>query len=233
MTRNHAEQRALFTPSSILAGQDVLSSIGKTGQHMTPRDWIAPGVIVAIMTVWLTLSAGRFSSIDNQYADIAASIDELDAKLDRSTSAISATDNQHGDIAKMIAELEAKLDRSISAISAADNQHGDIAKMIAELEAKLDRSIRAISAADNQYAAIAKRVTELDAKFERNVSSLTGRFDTVGQQQTAVAGQLGDMQTELNVLKGLLESVRDKLEATPVQPAPQPPQPPTTTSSGD
>ena len=75
---------------------------------MTARDWIAPGVIVAIMTVWLTLSAGRFASIDNQYADIAARIDELEAKLDRSSSVISATDNRHANIANTIAGVEAE-----------------------------------------------------------------------------------------------------------------------------
>jgi chromosome segregation ATPase len=198
---------------------------------MTPKDWIAPGVIVAIMTVWLALSAGRFASIDNQYAAIAARINELDGKLDRSINRSSAADNQHGDIIKMIAGLEAKLDRSISAIAAADNQYADIAKKVTELDSKLDRSIGAIAAADNQYADIAKRVTELDDKFDRNMSGLSGRLDRVAQQQTALVGQLGEMQEELNFLKKLLESIRDKSEATPVQPAPQPPI--TSSGSGD
>ena len=142
--------------------QDVLSLTRKVGQHMTPRDWIAPGVIVAIMTVWLALSAGRFASIDNQYAGIVARINELEAKLDRNISAISAANSQHADIAKTMAGLEVRLDRSTSAISAAGDQYNDIVKMVAGLEAKMDRGISAISAANNQYADIAKTIAARD-----------------------------------------------------------------------
>lgn len=196
---------------------------------MKPRDWIGPGVIVAIMTVWLALSAGRFASIDDQYRDIAARIYELEVKLDRSINRFSATDDRHADIAKRIAELEVKLDRGVGAISAADKQHTDIAKMVTELEAKLERSIRASSAADNPYADLAKRVGELDAKFDRDSNSSSARLEQVVQHQTALAAQLGEMHTELNILKRLMESVRDKFQATPAQPAPLPP----TTSPGD
>jgi chromosome segregation ATPase len=197
---------------------------------MTPKDWIAPGVIVAIMTVWLILSGGRFASIDNQYADIAARLTELDAKLDRSMYGISATENQHGDITKRITELEAKLDRSINSIPAAESQHGDIAKRLAELDAKLERYISGSSSSkDNQYADIARRITDLAATVDRNISSLSGRLDSVGQQQAALASQLGGMLAELNALKRRLESLADKSEKNPGEPGPQPP----ATSPGD
>jgi chromosome segregation ATPase len=190
---------------------------------MKPRDWIGPGVIVAIMTVWLLLSAGRFASIDDQYRDIAVRIYELEVKLDRTINRFSATDDRHADIAKRIAELEAKLDRSVGTVSAADKQHSDIAKTVAELDAKLERSIGAVAAADNHHTDLAKRVGELDAKFGRDSNSSSARLEQVVQQQAALAGQLSAMLSELNNLKRLLESVRDKVEATPVQPALQPP----------
>jgi chromosome segregation ATPase len=195
---------------------------------MTPKDWIAPGVIVAIMTVWLTLSGGRFASIDNQYADIAARLTELEAKLDRSVYGISATEKQHGDIAQKIIELEVRLDGSINGISAAEKQHGDIAKRTAELDAKLDRYVSSNST-DDQYADIAKGIVDLAAKFDRSISGLTGRLDVVGQQQAVLASQFGEMYAELNALKRRLESLAEKPETTPGQPGPQPP----ITSPGD
>jgi chromosome segregation ATPase len=196
---------------------------------MQARDWIGPGVIVAIMTVWLALSAGRFAAIDDQYKDISTKIYELEVKLDRSINRFAATDDRHADISKRISELDAKLDRSVSAISAADKQHADIAKIVAELEAKLRQSLGAVSAADNHLADLAKRVGELDAKLDRDSNSSSARLEQVVQQQTALAGQIGEIRSELNILRGLTENVRDKIEAAPVQPAPQPP----TTSGGD
>lgn len=197
---------------------------------MTPKDWIAPGVIVAIMTVWLILSGGRFASIDNQYADIAARLTELDAKLDRSMYGISATENQHGDITKRITELDAKLDRSINRISIAESQHGDITKRLAELDAKLERYVSgASSAKNNQLADVTGRITDLAAAVDRNISSLSGRLDSVGQQQAALASRLGEILAEWNALRRRLESLADQSEKIPREPGPQPP----ATSPGD
>jgi chromosome segregation ATPase len=195
---------------------------------MTPKDWIAPGVIVAIMTVWLILSGGRFASIDNQYADIAARLIELEAKLDRTVYTTSAAENQHGEIGRRITDLDAKLDRSINSISATETQHRDLAKQTAEIKAILDRHVSS-SSTEGQYAEIAKRIAELGATFERATGNLSGRLDSAGQQQSVLTSLLGEMRVELNALKRQLESVAEKSEKISSEPDPQPP----TTSPGD
>jgi chromosome segregation ATPase len=166
------------------------------------------------------LSGGRFASIDNQYADIAARLTELEAKLDRGMYATSATENQHGEISKRITDLGAKLDRSINSISATETQHRGLAEETAELKALLDRHVSS-SSTEGQYAEIAKRIAELGATFERTTGSLSGRLDSVGQQQSALTSLLGEMRTELNALKRQLESPTEKSEKIPGEPNPQ------------
>jgi hypothetical protein len=66
---------------------------GKTEREPKWRDWLAPGVaagiVTAVVTWQLSGMGARFTAIDNQYADLARRLTDLDAKLDRRVDALA------------------------------------------------------------------------------------------------------------------------------------------------
>jgi hypothetical protein len=71
-----------------------------------------------------------------------------------------------------------------------------------------------ISSLDTQYADVSRRLTEIDAKLDRRVDGITSRFDGILQQQTALAGQIGNAQGELAYIRSRLDKVAEKLQVT-------------------
>ncbi len=80
---------------------------------MKAKDWIAPGIIIAVMTLWLAIAGGRFTSLDGQYTDIGKRLTDLDAKSDRRIdglgSRFDAVLQQQSALAAQIGSVQAEL----------------------------------------------------------------------------------------------------------------------------
>ena len=71
-------------------------------------------------------------------------------------------------------------------------------------------------------ADVSRHLSALDEKTDRRVHALSSRFDDVLQQQSIIASQIGAAQAELSDLKGRLEHVAERLQATAVDPPSNP-----------
>jgi hypothetical protein len=86
---------------------------------------------------------------------------------------------------------------------------------------------------DAQYADTGKRLTDLDAKLDRRADGLLQslrdtniRIDTILQQQTTLAAQVGRVEAEMSYIRSRLDKIAEKLQvadAGPIVPAPTSP----------
>ena len=175
---------------------------------MTPKDWIAPGLIVAIMTVGMVLFAARFAAIDDQYANTLAKITEIDTKLDQITGSAR--------------NLHSQLDQSVNSKSAIANELAAMATRQNELDNKLSQSFAVLSSIAKQFIDVERKMTELEGKLGQphaetvglaaKVSDITDRLSeqlvSVHQQHAVFAGQLGEINAMVAALKQQIENAR-------------------------
>jgi hypothetical protein len=85
---------------------------------------------------------------------------------------------------------------------------------------------------DAQYADTGKRLTDLDSKLDRRAEGLqqsirdtNARIDTLLQQQTTLAAQIGRVEAEMGYVRTRLDKIAEKLQvadAGPIVPTPTP-----------
>jgi hypothetical protein len=83
---------------------------------------------------------------------------------------------------------------------------------------------------DAQYVDTGRRVTDLVAKFDRRTDGLlqsirdtNARIDTVLQQQTTLASQVGRVEVDMGYVRSRLDKISEKLQVAELEPQPTAP----------